>query len=486
MADSPEGQALVENLARKLEFMGALSPDQTSLILRNRNLKVKAATSSLWVQSYVLRSLSSSMGIESLSNAVTLYTPTREEDFVIRDFDRLLETDAATLPLPVHASFRGHTLTLEGRLASHAPVPVLMRMAQEVEGVERVENKIDISDDGNSASEPEIVNSVRERLRADPWTEDRLLFLSAHDGIVKLRGFVANLFQLQRVRDLSWTWGVRGVDSEGLQVRSDLGSRAYSNAKLDVNGDEALRSELELVYAQDPYLYRDLPRIIVRNGVAIVSGEVNSLKALRNAQLWARLVPGITKVRMLLRIRRDSERKDRELSFDLRSKLGRLAPLEDARDIGLVVRNGNVRLVGRVPSLFESWMIDDEISRVPGVQNIVNDLHVARASEIVDDASVRDNFLSSTSQLPIFDTNDRLDIYVENGRALLTGVVDCGLESLVAVRSAFESGAREVDNRIMTRTSPWSETYFDDAKATTILDSLMMDGLSEPYAQRAL
>jgi osmotically-inducible protein OsmY len=127
-----------------------------------------------------------------------------------------------------------------------------------------------------------------------------------------------------------------------------------------------------------------------------------------------------------LELRHDVER---ELEFD---------PSVDARNIGVMVKNGVVTLTGYVSNYGEKWRAERIAKRVAGVSALANDIEV-RLSKERTDADIAESAraaLKLDNRIPA----DRVKVIVDHAWITLEGTVDYYYQ-----KSAAESDVRYLD-----------------------------------------
>ncbi len=127
-----------------------------------------------------------------------------------------------------------------------------------------------------------------------------------------------------------------------------------------------------------------------------------------------------------LELRHDVER---ELEFD---------PSIDARNIGVMVKNGVVTLTGYVSNYGEKWRAERIAKRVAGVSALANDIEV-RLSKERTDANIAESArtaLKLDNRIPA----DRVKVIVDHAWITLEGTVDYYYQ-----KSAAESDVRYLD-----------------------------------------
>lgn len=182
------------------------------------------------------------------------------------------------------------------------------------------------------------------------------LQIAVERGVVVLRGFVPTLHAAERAHELTATLrGVRAVVNE-LDVLPLLRS------------DETICRELEHSLATNPIVDDSALVVRVEGGTVSLSGEVASAWQRRTAVRLARNIPGVTAVSARLTLDPDARRDDATIAREIRSRL-RVDPRVFEANIGVRVRDGDVRLVGFVGSPWERALARAD-ARVRGVKRV--------------------------------------------------------------------------------------------------------------------
>jgi osmotically-inducible protein OsmY len=208
----------------------------------------------------------------------------------------------------------------------------------------------------------------------------------------------------------------------------------------------------------------------VVNGVVTLSGAVDNLKALREAEREARDIVGVRRVHNLLKVRPDPAPDNETLARNVQEALARDVR-GDRNELSVEAMNGVVWLNGVVDTPLEKSRAEDVASRVHGVAVIRNNLEVnyktitsrnlfwapyfhyvpiyrpvlGRAPN--SDLEIREDIEGELYWSPFVDS-DRISVKVEGGVATLTGQVDSWADYHAVAANAYEGGAREVQNRL--------------------------------------
>jgi osmotically-inducible protein OsmY len=188
-----------------------------------------------------------------------------------------------------------------------------------------------------------VADDVKAELAWDPRVDGRAVAVSAHDGVVTLRGTVGSLREKQEARRAAArVRGVHSVDNR-LQVRILHGERRDD---ADLRGD-VLRALM---------LDSRIPPTIdatVKSGTVTITGPVTWVYQRVEAEEVLSRIPGVVEVenRTYLEC---VEPVATDVAASVRRALARNAGL-DARTVGVAADNGWVTLTGRV----HSWAAHD-------------------------------------------------------------------------------------------------------------------------------
>jgi len=130
-------------------------------------------------------------------------------------------------------------------------------------------------------------------------------------------------------------------------------------------------------------------------------------------------------------------KSDSELRHDVEREL-EWDPSIDARNIGVMVKNGVVTLTGTVSTYSDKWRAERIAKRVAGVTAIANDIEVKLSNERTD-ADIAESArlaLKLDNRIPA----DRVKVIVDHGWITLEGTVDYYHQ-----KSAAESDVRYLD-----------------------------------------
>jgi osmotically-inducible protein OsmY len=190
--------------------------------------------------------------------------------------------------------------------------------------------------------------------------------------------------------------------------------------------------------------------VTVSNGVVTLNGTVPSAWARQEAIDEAREVNDVSSVVSNLTVARGES--DEAIAKEVGDKIRRYVFYSVHDDVTGHVQNGVVTLQGRVTSPHKANEIARLVSRIPGVQEVRNEIQTLPVSMFDD--QLRWEIASRIYSDPVFlaaaiQPDPPIHVVVENGRVTLTGVVNSEVEKRKAeaiARSTF--GVFSVDNRL--------------------------------------
>jgi osmotically-inducible protein OsmY len=320
-----------------------------------------------------------------------------------------------------------------------------------VGGVRAVDNRIGV---GPVSQRPdaEIEAEVESRLRFDAWLEESFIEVAVADGRVELSGRVASPAERSRAYRDAWVAGVAAVDNDGLEIEPDLrGEREIKLRRARIPDDE-IAEAISAAWLYDPRVRSGELGVTVDDGVALVTGVVQTIEARRAAVRDARHTRGVWRVEDRLRVASPVDRDDSRLKARIIEQL-RLDPLIPAADIEVLVEDGRVVLLGSVPDARAGRRAQTLVARVRGVEAVDDRLQPARdrqREKPAGDDALRAEVLRELRFNPTL-RPDSVQVQAERGVVTLRGTVDRWTQRLEAAREAFQAGAVEVNNLLRVR-----------------------------------
>lgn len=147
------------------------------------------------------------------------------------------------------------------------------------------------------------------------------------------------------------------------------------------------------------------------------------------------------------------ERKDFQVFKDVAKSVERYTQFTIFDDVNASVKDGVVRLTGKVTMPYKRNDIEKRVAKVDGVRMIDNEITVLPVSQF--DSELRYRIARSIYNNSNFwnyaiMANPPIHIVVERGRVTLTGVVQSNVDRVLARSLATQFGAFSVTNELKT------------------------------------
>ena len=205
-------------------------------------------------------------------------------------------------------------------------------------------------------TDADIANALENDLLNESRVPEHAVDVQVKEGVVTLTGTAPTLFGKQRATELAQAVkGVRSVVNR-LQVQP--------SDRTDAQVQEAVVAALKLDTATDA----DELNVTVQEGVATLSGTVQSWQEQQLAERVASGVQGVREVTNTINVNYTTDRPDNEIQAEIQRRLEWDARV-DEKLISVTVENGQVTLQGTVGSAAEKHHIYSD-AWVPGVQQV--------------------------------------------------------------------------------------------------------------------
>lgn len=325
---------------------------------------------------------------------------------------------------------------------------------------------------GSKVTDATIRQAVTARLQNDAAVSRKSFDVAVDRGVVTLTGSVASLFEKDRAVQLAES--LRGVAS----VVDLLSCRP------PVRPDSEIRRDIENALADAAAIDADRIRVSVKDGTAVLDGQVDSWARSRTAGQTVKRVRGVTAVNNRIRVVYASNRPDPAIARDIEAILASDVRVR-SNMIDVDVRDGNVFLSGTVGSATEKSRahIDAFVAGVKAVnaEGIEVRWETGRSRGgggigpvVRADSDIREAIQRAIRYDPR--VNSVLpDIVVKDGRVTMEGVVDTLRAKRAAEEDAWNaSGVWQVINRLHVRYAKWPD---DEGVASRIKGALGRDTL---------
>lgn len=408
-------------------------------------------------------------GVRAVINNIEVNAPLRPDEVLENEVKEQLLKDPATDSYELYVEADNGIVTLAGKVQSFQEKELAEFVAKGVKGVRGLENNIIVNYEADRKDE-EIEEEISRTLRFDNRIDDGAVFVNVKDGNVELSGVVGSAAERSLAKKLAQTIGVNSVNVEKLEVRKWARDEELRKSKYAVKTDNEILQAVKDALIYDPRVASFNPEVTVKEGVVTLSGTVDNLKAKQAAEQDAKNVVGVFHVNNNLKVRPRFIPNDDELESTISTSL-RKDPIIDKWQIEAVADHGIVYLNGSVDSYFEKLHAEDIASRTQGVIDVENNLTVLDSDDayffnyygwntflppyqvevnelFMDDEEIRKEIKNQLWWSP-FVNEDEIEVKVDDGTAILSGVVDTRREKLHAEINAMEGGAEEVKNKIM-------------------------------------
>ena len=324
-------------------------------------------------------------------------------------------------------------------------------------------------------SDTDITTAVENNLDTDPAVSANLIDVATFDGIVTLDGKVPNLLSKGRAARVAESIkGVRSVVNT-LQVMPQIRT------------DRQIRRDIEVALLADPAADSYEISVAVNDGIATLTGTVESRAEKQLADRVAKTVRGLKQLNNDIMVKHVANRSDEEIKRDIEGRLKWNVYVDDIL-IDVSVTFGKVVLSGIVGSAAEKTQALQDVW-VAGVRSVDatglkiewwtrDEMRKKQPFEPKPDAEVRQAVETALFYDPRV-VSGNVEVDFDMGQVTLSGVVD----SLIAKRSAemdarHTVGVRWVENRLKVRTAePLPDLKLEEA----IRDALARNNLLERY-----
>lgn len=227
----------------------------------------------------------------------------------------------------------------------------------------------------------------------------------------------------------------------GLLVALAVPAFAASDAQL------ARRIEGRLVKAG--FDQRGDIKVDVESGVARLTGIVLRWADVREADKLAR--KEVKSVVNLLRVVPETPRSDKDIRADVEKAVLRWERYGPFDAVGIEVRDGVVSLGGWVEDPWKRGQIEERLTRVDGIRDVINNLRMQGFS--ANDVSLRREVFAKIYGDPLFERYANLldppvRVYVNRGRVTLVGLVGSRVEQATVGHLARGTLAFSVTNLV--------------------------------------
>ncbi len=190
-------------------------------------------------------------------------------------------------------------------------------------------------------------------------------------------------------------------------------------------------------------------KVDVESGVARLTGFVLRWADVREADRLAR--KEVKSVVNLLRVVPETPRTDKDIRADVERAVLRWERYGPFDAVAVEVREGVVSLGGWVENPFKRGQIEERLTRVDGIRDVINNLRLQGFSS--GDVDLRSEVFTKIYRDPLFERYANLvdppvRVYVDRGRVTLVGLVGSRVEQVAVGHIARGTLAFSVTNLV--------------------------------------
>jgi osmotically-inducible protein OsmY len=382
-------------------------------------------------------------GVVSVINDIQVTPISRPDSQIRADVNMALAFDPAAESFEIRVTADKGVVTLVGEVDSYTEKMLAEELAESVRGVLDVNNELTCEFDKDRPRH-EIEGDIQGRLRSDASVNSSLITVSVDGGAVTLSGDVSSAAEKRKAEQHARS--VAGVRS----VENKLDVKWWLRRDMDDWGrrwtDRDIRQAIVNRLLYDPRVKSFKVDVVVDEGVAVLRGTVDNLKAKQAAEAKALGTLGVWQVKNYLRVQPAEPRGDEDIAADIRSALRRDAYV-DRFDIHVRVDSGHAYLSGEADSWFIYKRAENVAAGVFGVVDVKNNLDVDYDVASKPDDQIKQDIENQLWWSPHVDSDD-ITVLVKQGVATLQGTVNDWNELHVAEENARQGGATAVISQL--------------------------------------
>jgi osmotically-inducible protein OsmY len=189
---------------------------------------------------------------------------------------------------------------------------------------------------------------------------------------------------------------------------------------------------------------------VKKGGEVTLGGKLPSFSARKAAEEDSWSVLGVTSVKNQINVEYPLS-VSIPIDEDIKTKIEGIVSSNiniNASNIHVSVNHGFVTLDGSVTAYWKKIRVEDIVSDVPGVLDIINKLSVVPTKKM-NDQSIAEDITAALSRSSHVNA-ESVDIKVKNGEVILSGIVSSWMEYFTAFRAAqYAVGVTNVYNKLL-------------------------------------
>jgi len=388
-------------------------------------------------------------GVQSIVNRIRVVTSDERSDRDVKaDVQEALQEDPVTDSLDIAVTAQNGVVVLGGSVPSLAARALAWEITAGVWGVEEVKNNLTVNL-GSMRHDQDIKEEISSLLENNVWINENPIQVKVQEGQVTLKGVVGSLAEKRRVRRVAMVKGVSTIDDRLLFIKKWAQGEERRTQKQVQKTDQEIKDVLNTAFLVDPRISLGHLTVEVQDGVVTLQGIVPHVKIKKEAEKVAKHTRGVLWVENFIKVRprevvraENNERIEEKVNRALRQNV-----YVNSHNINASVLNGKVYLAGTAHSNFEKEEAERTIGELNGVTEIENQIIVQDQWKWKPDKIIYKDVNDEFWWSPFVDSEE-IGVKVQNGTVTLQGTVNSWWEQEMAVRNAYEGGARYVENRL--------------------------------------
>ncbi len=426
-----------------LSFDDAVSAHLIDVSSQNGVVTLSGSVDNIMAKERAIAIAESIKGVRAVIDEMEVKPVSRTDRQIRRDILDILAADPVTESYQISVTVEEGVVTLSGEVDSWPERKFAADLAKSAKGVVRVVNDIEVTFNTNR-SDAEIQQEIKAKLNNSIWIDASLIDVSVQDGNVTLSGTVGSAIEKERARYAAFIAGVKSVNVDNLDVEWWARDNMRKAERVPDRSDEQIKQSVYDALMYDPRVTPSKIEVEVDENVVSLMGSVTNYRAREAAQEDARNTIDVARVFNYLKVRPDLVVDDQEIRDYVANAIKR-DPYIERFHVDLTVINGKVYLNGAVDTKFDKARVEQIAGRQPGVVDVSNNIVVREQWTPKSDWAIKKDVKDQFFWSMVVDGSN-INVDVNDGRVTLTGTVSDKYEAQLAVKNAYEGGARIVEN----------------------------------------
>lgn len=383
-------------------------------------------------------------GVRGVIDNIAMAPPVMsDEDLHRRVFSTLANDPALDMEQIKIDAYRGY-VRIYGITDSWARRRIAQLDAESVVGVRAVVNDMYVKYDPER-SDRQIAIEICRLLEMDPLVDASLLEMFVKDRLAIFSGTTSSEFQRFYIARLVRAAGAYDADMQDVTVVCP--KRRVFRTEPPRLSDEDLLQAVNETLIFDKRVQKEKISVCLENGVVSLTGEAASPEARIAAESDALNTIGVNAVKNSISISKNYSPTDADIDIAANRLIRQSTRVDTIR---AYVSNGEVTLVGTVPTGLEKLVAMHRAAAVPGVVRVDNRIYTGGDYGWRRDKQIERDMKNSILHSPYIRSAD-VNVKVTNGLAVVSGTVDDFIARRHVEDIADQSGARFLKNILRVR-----------------------------------